>query len=315
MDQCSVESFGHTAILPDFVLEIKKDYIISMADIRIGTCSWKYPSWEGLVYSSREPANYLEEYARKYNTVEVDQWFWSLGKSGIALPRRETVAEYDAATPADFLFTVKCPNSLTLTHQYARKGEPLVENSRFLDVEFFLRFIESLAPLIPKVGLFIFQFEYLNKYKMESKAKFFGDLASFMDSLPTDFPYAFEIRNPRWVDAEWFTLLAEKQVAPVLLQGYWMDDVAKTLNTYGNLIGNTFCVRLHGEDREGMEEKTGEDWSQIVRPKDEELVHIIPSIQILAENGKKGFINTNNHYEGSAPKTIEKITALLQQGQ
>ena len=77
--------------------------------LRIGTCSWKYPSWAGLVYSSPEPVNYLGEYARKYQTVEVDQWFWSLGKESAALPRREVVAEYDASTPADFRFTVKCP--------------------------------------------------------------------------------------------------------------------------------------------------------------------------------------------------------------
>lgn len=282
-----------------------------MPEIRIGTCSWKYPSWEGLVYSSREPANYLEEYARKFNTVEVDQWFWSLGKSGVALPRREPVVEYDDSTPPDFLFTIKCPNALTLTHHHGKKGEPLIDNSRFLDVEFFHRFIESLDVLIPKVGLFIFQFEYLNKDKMASKTQFFDKVAAFVDALPADFPYAFEIRNPRWLDADWFGLLKVKKVAPVLLQGYWMDDVAKTIGAHGSLIGDIFCIRLHGEDREGMEEKSGMDWSRIVRPKDEELDRIIPAVKMLADGGRKAFINTNNHYEGSAPRTIEKIKSLL----
>ncbi len=46
--------------------------------LRIGTCSWKYPSWEGLVYSRSAGIDYLAEYARRYNTVEVDQWFWAL---------------------------------------------------------------------------------------------------------------------------------------------------------------------------------------------------------------------------------------------
>lgn len=282
-----------------------------MAQIRIGTCSWKYPSWEGLVYSSREPANYLAEYARKYTTVEVDQWFWSLGKSGAALPRRETVAEYDAATPADFRFTIKCPNAITLTHQYARKGAPLIENPRFLDVEFFHRFIESLDALIPKVGLFIFQFEYLNKDKMSSKTQFLDKVTTFIDALPGDFPYALEIRNPRWIDADWFGLLQEKKVAPVLLQGYWMDDIAKTIDTYGSRIGDTFCIRLHGEDRDGMEEKTGSDWSQIIRPKDEELARISYSITKSFGHGTTIYLNINNHYEGSAPQTIEKFKLLL----
>ncbi|MDX9898125.1 MAG: DUF72 domain-containing protein [Spirochaetia bacterium] len=282
-----------------------------MRNLRIGTCSWKYPSWENLIYSSREPTNYLAEYAQKYSTVEVDQWFWSLGKAGAALPRRETVEEYDAATPSDFQFTVKCPNAITLSHHRGKKGEPLAENPRFLDADFFNSFIESLAALIPKIGLFIFQFEYLNKDKMASKAQLFDKLSSFMDSLPADFPYAFEIRNPRWMDAEWFSLLKEKQAAPVLLQGYWMDDVARTIGTYGSLIGNSFCIRLHGEDREGMEEKTGSDWSKIVRPKDEELGRIVPAIKLLIEDNRKGFININNHYEGSAPRTIDKILSHL----
>ena len=40
--------------------------------LRIGTCSWKYPSWAGLVYSKPAGINYLAEYARNYNSVDVD---------------------------------------------------------------------------------------------------------------------------------------------------------------------------------------------------------------------------------------------------
>ncbi len=278
-----------------------------MSQYYLGTCSWKYPSWEGLVYSSREPANYLEEYARKYDSVEVDQWFWSLGKTGASLPRREVVADYDASTPTDFRFSIKCPNALTLTHQYARKGEPLVENPRFLDTDFFLRFIESLALIVPKTVVFMFQFEYLNRDKMPSKQVFLEKLSRFLNALPRDLPYAVEIRNPRWMDDSWFDFLREHQVAPVLLQGYWMDDVATILGQHGSRIGETVCVRLHGEDREGMEERTGEDWSKIVRPKDEEIERIAGSLKIQYGNGKRLIVNFNNHYEGSAPLTIEKF--------
>ena len=63
--------------------------------IRIGTCSWKYDSWKGLVYSGEHGRNYLEEYSRRYSTVEVDQWFWSLFKSDTPLlPRAEVVRKY-----------------------------------------------------------------------------------------------------------------------------------------------------------------------------------------------------------------------------
>jgi uncharacterized protein YecE (DUF72 family) len=43
--------------------------------IRIGTCSWKYDSWKGIVYSESKSKNYLKEYSQKFNTVEIDQWF------------------------------------------------------------------------------------------------------------------------------------------------------------------------------------------------------------------------------------------------
>ena len=31
----------------------------------VGTCSWKYPSWKGLVYSQPKGINYLAEYVNK----------------------------------------------------------------------------------------------------------------------------------------------------------------------------------------------------------------------------------------------------------
>ncbi|MBU0926985.1 MAG: DUF72 domain-containing protein [Spirochaetes bacterium] len=278
-----------------------------MGELYVGTCSWKYPSWEGLVYSSREPRDFLAEYARAYRTVEVDQWFWSLGKTGAALPRKETVAEYDAATPPGFLFTVKCPDALTLTHHRASRGTGLVPNGLFLDPGFFFRFLEAIAPLAPKIGLLMFQFEYLNKQKMESRERFADELSAFLDALPADVPYGVEIRNPRWMDDAWFEALSSRGVAPVLLQGYWMDDVAGILDARGGLLGNAACVRLHGEDREGMEERTGADWSRIVRPKDEELSRIMRSVDAFLSGGRKVFLNVNNHFEGSAPLTISKI--------
>ena len=282
-----------------------------MGRLRIGTCSWKYPSWEGLVYSGRDPGNYLAEYARRYDTVEVDQWFWSLGRSGTALPRRETVLEYDGSTPGDFRFTVKCPNALTLTHPYAKGGALPAPNPRFLDPDLFLRFLDALSPIVPKVGLFLFQFEYLNKAKMPDRSAFRDRLGAFLEALPGDLPYGVEIRNPRWIDGEWLDFLSEKRAAPVLLQGYWMDDLAGVLARFGGRVRGRACLRLHGEDREGMEERTGEDWSRVVRPKDEDLARIVPEVLTLVDALDEIYLNANNHYEGSAPITIGKIRTLL----
>ena len=86
--------------------------------MRIGTCSWKYESWRGLIYPEFGEFNYLEEYSKHYKTVEIDQWFWSLNKDKAILPKQNVLEEYNLVTPDDFKFTIKMPNSLTLTHYY-----------------------------------------------------------------------------------------------------------------------------------------------------------------------------------------------------
>ena len=69
-----------------------------MTALHIGTCSWEYDSWRGLVYSDVPHPNYLQQYAHKYDTVEVDQWFWSLyGPEKVALPQRNPLRRLRAA--------------------------------------------------------------------------------------------------------------------------------------------------------------------------------------------------------------------------
>lgn len=45
--------------------------------LKFGTCSWKYDSWRGIVYSNAPKLNYLAVYARHFDCVKVDQWYWS----------------------------------------------------------------------------------------------------------------------------------------------------------------------------------------------------------------------------------------------
>lgn len=281
-----------------------------MTDLHIGTCSWKYPSWEGLVYSSKEPQNYLLEYAQVYDSVEIDQWFWSLGKHSYGLPSLDTVTEYDDSTPPSFKFTIKCPNAITKPTAY-QNGEE--RNPWFLDPNVFMEFLSSIDPLIPKVGLFMFQFEYLNQQKMESQSQLLEKLSDFFEKLPSNLPYAIELRNPRWLDGRWIEFLRGWDVAPVLLQGYWMEDIARFISEHINRFPKTICIRLHGDDRNGIEEMTGSNWDKVVTPRTAELKKLAPLVKELLESGRQLFINVNNHYEGSSPLTIDTLKTLLEE--
>jgi uncharacterized protein YecE (DUF72 family) len=280
-----------------------------MAEIRYGTCSWKYPSWAGIVYSSAEPANFLAEYAEKFDSVEIDQWFWSLFRPDrTVLPRPATVAEYRASVPDSFRFTIKAPNSITLTHFYKEKGDAsLVPNPHFLERDLTLKFLDAVMRLGPCLGLVNFQFEYLNKQKTAGLGEFLDKLAAFFGELPTDVPYAVEIRNPSWLTERYFTSLAALGAAPVLLHGYYMPDVVGVWDTFRDSITGAPVIRLHGPDREGMERETGQNWGKIVKPRDDELDRIALAVHGMLKREGTVWMNVNNHYEGSAPLTIERL--------
>ena len=283
-----------------------------MAALRIGTCSWKYDSWRGIVYSSKPKINYLEEYSTRYNTVEIDQWFWSLFDDIVRLPEEPTVKEYNNSVPDDFKFTIKIPNSLTLTHYYPSKtSASLRQNSHFLEPRLFEQFIKSVRHITGKIGALMFQFEYLNKQKMSSQAEFIDRLGAFLESIDNSYPYSLEIRNPNYLNKTYFDFLGERCVSHVLLQGYFMPPINDVFRKFRDLLGNPVVIRLHGPDRKKIEEITGGDWSKIVIPKDEKLAWLPPITDYLIEKGTDVYINVNNHFEGSAPLTIEKINKLV----
>jgi uncharacterized protein YecE (DUF72 family) len=79
---------------------------------------------------------------------------------------------------------------------------------------------------------------------------------------------------------------------------------------FGSLLTNHSVVRLLGGDRKAIEEKTKERWDKLV----DEKPDLPQVVNMIADMQKKGFsiqLYVNNHYEGSAPRTIEKIRLLL----
>ena len=278
-----------------------------MKNLRIGTCSWKYDSWKGIVYPEFGDYNYLEEYSKKYNTVEIDQWFWSLFPNNkVTLPKLSVVEDYNNSTPNDFKFTIKVPNSITLTHPYKSKEI----NKHFLSIDLFEAFLDSIEKLNPKVGMLMFQFEYLNKTKMNSQMDFQFMLEEFFSQLCRDWNYAIEIRNPNFLNDIWFSFLNNHDISYVFLHGYYMPKIYETFEKYSSYIGNSSVMRLHGFDRKGIELKTNKIWNEIVDPQDD-LSKISEMIKLLLDKKVELYLNVNNHFEGSAPLTIQKISAQL----
>ena len=283
-----------------------------MTKLTIGTCSWKYDSWKGIIYPEFGEINYLKEYSKHYKTVEVDQWFWSLFNI-VKLPEKRDVDNYKESVPEDFKFTIKVPNSLTLTHYYSKnKTESLKKNPYFLNIDLFEEFLNILNPLKEQIGSLIFQFEYLNKEKMRSLSQFQNLLHQFFTSLPSDVPpISIETRNPFYLNSSYFRFLNDLNLSHVFLQGYFMPPIVGIYNKYKEYIKGQTIIRLHGPDRSGIEKISGENWNKIYINRDEELTDIIKMIKELQNRDVEVYLNINNHYEGCAPITIEKVKNLL----
>jgi len=282
--------------------------------IRFGTCSWKYDSWKGIVYSQSNPKNFLNQYSKKFDTVEIDQWFWSLFPPSTAvLPQKKVVEDYKKSVPNDFLFTIKVPNSITLTHFYKeKKAEELKPNPFFLSNELFDQFLQSIEPIKNQVGCLIFQFEYLNKQKMNSLSQFQSKFSEFYQDINRDkLTLGIEIRNPNYLNENYFKFLADLNMAPVFLEGYYMPSVAETYSKFKEYVKNLCVIRLHGPDRKGIEKKSNENWNQIYVNRDKQIKSLVEMITDLQHKEVDLFVNVNNHFEGSAPLTIQRLKEKL----
>src|SRR3954451_1354318 len=100
-----------------------------MREVRMGCSGWSYDDWRGVLNPpGLGTGRWLERYAERFDTVEVNATFYRL-------QREQTVRHWAETVPDGFLFAVKASRYLTHVRRLA-------------DVETGVRrFWEPLAPL------------------------------------------------------------------------------------------------------------------------------------------------------------------------
>ena len=79
----------------------------AIPNLRLGTSSWSSEDWVGVFYRPGTPtANFLGEYARHFDTVEVDSTYYRS-------PSPPMVKNWRERTPPGFLFAAKFPRAIT----------------------------------------------------------------------------------------------------------------------------------------------------------------------------------------------------------
>jgi uncharacterized protein YecE (DUF72 family) len=157
--------------------------------VRVGCSGWQYRSWRGVLYpEGLAQGRWLERYAERFDTVEVNSTFYRLAS-------RDAVARWVQQTPPDFLFSLKA-------------SRYLIHMKKLRDIEQGIeRFYERIEPLAesPKMGPVLWQLPEWFKRDDDT-------LAAALDALPAG-RHCFEFRHPSWFCDEVYALLRWHEVA------------------------------------------------------------------------------------------------------
>ena len=274
--------------------------------VKIGTCSWNYDSWVGLVYTERKKtaAEYLREYSQRFDTAEIDSWFYKI-------PERPEVLSYIENAEPGFSFTCKIPEQICLTHiRNFGKDKKLEPNPNFLSGNLFETFLKRIEPILPQMDALIMEFEYLNKEKMLSQMTFIEEVGQFARTYAKGLPLGIECRNSNYLDENYFRFIENENLIHVFSEKQYLPHIYALYDKYKPYIKNRTVLRLLGGDRKAIEEKTSKEWNKIVDEK-EDKTEISRMTKDIKYNGSKVIINVNNHFEGSAPLTVDSLKALL----
>jgi uncharacterized protein YecE (DUF72 family) len=292
--------------------------------IHLGTSSWSFPGWTGLVYADRndKPATEqilarhgLSAYAAHplFRTVSLDRTFYA------PLTAVE-FATYAAQVPDAFRFVVKAPAAFTdPAICKSGSGEPARDNPSFLDgaaaVATFVR--PCLEGLGARAGPLVFQFPPLGRRLLADLPRLIARIAAFMTVLPKGPLYAVEVRDPQFVSRDFAAALHDTGAVPCLAVHARMPPVAEQAATFG--LDTADCPlplvarwNLHAGR---VYEEAKADYFPFNRLIEEDPASrnaLATLARQAAATGRDTFITINNKAEGSAPLSVLKLAAAIE---
>ena len=307
--------------------------------VRLGTSSWSFPGWRGIVYAEKAPASEiaahgLAAYAHQplHATVGLDRAFYET-------PSVETLRSLAAQVPANFRFMVKAHQACTRPHLQP-DGTTLGDvssarthgatNPRFLDPSWARDAV--IAPIVEGLGTrcgpILFQFAHLASGPREAvvdELALLDHLASFLARLPRGPRYAIEFRNPSMFRGEACRRFVQVLHAHDALPGIGLIPTMPTAARHAAALleagfdvtaQGTLLIRWllgHGLGYE-QARSVYEPFDRLAAPDVATRHEIAALVAACMASGRESFVIINNKAEGSAPRSIpplvESILAL-----
>lgn len=258
--------------------------------IKIGTCAWSFDDWRGSFYPEHLPqSKWLEFYARFFSAIEVDSTFYHT-------PTAHAVAHWIEQTPADFSFSCKMPREIT-------------HESRLRDCDAKLAaFFEAIEPLRSRLGCVLVQLPPHFTLQHDETA-----LKDFVMRFPRDFRFAIEFRHADWHMPRIAHLLEENRVCWAWTDVTHLDEQNRAAFEFLPQTTDFLYVRLLGDlgtkyraDGGSVHRYNGLMW-----PRDSSIESWAIKLEKHAAETSGIYIFANNHFEGFAPLTAQRIANHL----
>lgn len=291
--------------------------------IHLGTSSWSFPGWTGLVYAPHngQPASEqvlarhgLAAYARHplFRAVSLDRTFY-------APLNADEFARYAAQVPADFRFIVKAPAAISdPVLRKAGSGETIRDNRTFLDsAAAAATFVgPAVAGLGAKAGVLVFQFPPLGRRLLADPPRLVARIAAFVAMLPPGPRYAVEVRDPELACPALAAALRDARAVPCLAVHARMPPVAEQAEVFrvGDAAdGMPLVVRWNLHAGRGYAEAR-EGYAPFNRLVEEDLASrtaLARLARAAVAAGRDVFITINNKAEGSAPLSVVNLAHAI----
>ena len=288
--------------------------------IRLGTSSWSYPGWQGLVWAGRHgesnlSRNGLTAYAAQplHRAVGIDRGFYQ----SLTASQYERYAQL---VPEDFRFTVKAPSVITDAQVRAEDGRGRQANTAFLDPRLAVQ--EFVAPAMEglgtRIGALVFQLSPLPLAMLDRMPEQLDRLHAMLAALPSlrdvapEAVVAVEVRDPEWLTPDFVAVLKETGARYCLGLHPKLPSIQDQLPLLramwpGPLVCRWNLHRMHGPfGYEDAEKKYGE-YAELMDPDAATRAVLAKVIRATAEAGHPACVTISNHAEGSAPLSLRAL--------
>ena len=281
--------------------------------VRLGTSSWSFPGWEGLVYDREATSAHLARYGLAAYAQHPLLGAAGIDRTYYAPVAADTLTGYADAVPDGFRFLVKAANLCTDPYTREAHGRAVERNPLFLDPRFACD--EVVRPYVDglrqKGGALVFQFPPLGVELTAEPQRFAAGLERFLSGLPAGPVYAVELRDRKLLGAAYVEALRATNCFHCYTAHPRMPKLAEQRRVVGPQRSLVARWMLHASLGYEAARERYSPFSKIV---DEDLETRSALAELAVEQVRGAgpvLITANNKAEGSAPETLFRLAGAI----